>query len=74
MKSESLNDKIVQVESLLKPIDEKEEQKKPLMQMGRTPKPKNNFKIMIFENWAKFLNPLIYLSFTVMYFTYHCAL
>ena len=70
----NLNDKIVQVESLLKPIDENEEQNKPLMQAGRTPKPKNNYQIFIFEIWAKFLNPLIYLSFILIYFIYHCGI
>ena len=73
-KKDKLNDKIVQVESLLKPIDENEEQMKPFLQTDRTQKPKHNYKIIIFEIWARFLNPLIYLSFCLVYFIYHCAI
>ena len=58
---------------MMKSCEENEEQKKPLMdQSEKGEKTKRNFKILAFEIWAKFLNPIIYLCFTVVYFLYYC--
>ena len=75
-----LNDKIIQVESLMmmKPNEENEEQNKPLMsQSGQKTQQelsKSNYKILAFEIWAKLLNPIIYLAFTTTYFIYYCLM
>ena len=58
---------------MMKSCEENEEQKKPLMdQSEKGEKTKRNFKILAFEIWAKLLNPIIYLSFTAVYFLCYC--
>ena len=74
------NDRIIRVESLMmmKPNEENEEQNKPLMsQSGQKTQQelsKSNYKILAFEIWAKLLNPIIYLTFTAIYFIYYCLM
>ena len=63
---------------MMKPNEENEEQNKPLMsQSGQKTEQelsKSNYKILAFEIWAKLLNPIIYLTFTTIYFIYYCLM
>ena len=58
---------------MTKSNEENEEQRKLLMKSSDK-KEKAKTKLMLaFEIWAKFINPTIYISFSVIYFIYHCA-
>ena len=73
---EKLKDTIVQVESVMmtKSNDENEEHRKLLMKSNdKKEKPKTKLMLAV-EIWAKFINPTIYISFSVIYFIYHCAI